>query len=205
MRSLKSLSAKKLSRQNEEYNEDDSGLLLTILSRIEDNGEMFYIEDKQIKHYRVETRGLTTKEYVNNKLVKRTEYYPSGYKKLEVWYKNGKKHRDEFASKNNSARGTATNSGFKYEAGYGPAEIAWQDMMTPLAHPRKRYEIWYKNGKEHREGGPAQTHWYWDGNKEYQFWYIDGLKHRENGPAEIWYINDGSIFYEKFYRYGELL
>ena len=50
---------------------------------------------------------------------------------------------------------------------------------------------WYKDGKLHREDGPAVE--YADGSKE---WYIDGLLHREDGPAiekangdKMWYIH----------------
>ena len=51
--------------------------------------------------------------------------------------------------------------------------------------------FWTKNGKLHREDGPAVI--YPDGT---QYWFISGKLHRENGPAVIypdgrqyWYIN----------------
>jgi len=54
---------------------------------------------------------------------------------------------------------------------------------------------WYKDGKHHREDGPAVIEP--DG---YQEWWKDGNPHREDGPAIIdpdgtqyWYINDNNI------------
>ena len=44
---------------------------------------------------------------------------------------------------------------------------------------------WYKNGKCHRENGPAIE--YADGNK---WWYLNGKKHRTDGPAVEY--SDGS-------------
>lgn len=50
-------------------------------------------------------------------------------------------------------------------------------------------ENWYKNGKKHREDGPASIAF------ESKYWYRDGLLHREDGPAidnsngeKCWYI-----------------
>ena len=51
---------------------------------------------------------------------------------------------------------------------------------------------WYRNGKLHREDGPARE--LYSGTK---MWYQNGERHRENGPAyegingdQSWYIND---------------
>lgn len=51
---------------------------------------------------------------------------------------------------------------------------------------------WIKDGKFHREDGPAKE--YADGTKE---WFIEGKRHREDGPAieyadgrKVWYKND---------------
>ena len=49
-------------------------------------------------------------------------------------------------------------------------------------------KTWYKNGKRHRENGPA-CEWS-DGTK---IWYKNGLHHRDDGPA-CEYAN-GSIDY----------
>lgn len=54
-------------------------------------------------------------------------------------------------------------------------------------------EKWYKNGRLHREDGPAIT----DSNRSE--WYKDGRLHREDGPAII-FINGT----KKWYREGRL-
>jgi hypothetical protein len=43
------------------------------------------------------------------------------------------------------------------------------------------YVIWFKNGKKHRECGPAYV------NNNYMSWYKNGKLHREDGPAVEWY------------------
>ena len=50
---------------------------------------------------------------------------------------------------------------------------------------------WYKDGKLHREDGPA-----FESENGYKSWYINGKRHREDGPAiedtnggKYWYIN----------------
>lgn len=40
-------------------------------------------------------------------------------------------------------------------------------------------EIWYKDGKYHREDGPAIRH------KNNALWYVDGKRHRLDGPAVV--------------------
>jgi hypothetical protein len=64
--------------------------------------------------------------------------------------------------------------------------------FTGIAEYPNGYKEWYKEGKLHRENGPAVIHP--DGTK---FWYKDGRLHRENGPAvellngtNYWYIED---------------
>jgi hypothetical protein len=47
---------------------------------------------------------------------------------------------------------------------------------------------WYKNGKLHKEDGPAITFFF--GQKE---WWINGQKHRDDGPAII--KADGSEYW----------
>lgn len=49
--------------------------------------------------------------------------------------------------------------------------------------------VWYKNGKKHREDGPACI---WsDGSKA---WYLNGKLHREDGPA-VEMANGLNFFY----------
>ena len=38
--------------------------------------------------------------------------------------------------------------------------------------------IWVRNGKKHRETGPAEVH-----RDGYEAWFKDGIPHRLNGPA----------------------
>ena len=51
-------------------------------------------------------------------------------------------------------------------------------------------QVWYKNGKRHREDGPARIDP--DGT---QFWYLNDKLHRENGPAVI-YLDGRQEFYQ---------
>jgi hypothetical protein len=62
----------------------------------------------------------------------------------EIWYKNGKLHRED-----------------------GPSIIYIDGTKE-----------WYQNGKRHREDGPAFVL-----SGGYKSWYKDGLRHREDGPA----------------------
>ena len=52
-------------------------------------------------------------------------------------------------------------------------------------------KVWYLNGEQHREDGPAVEHT--SGSK---YWYLNGKQHREDGPAiegangtKHWYLN----------------
>jgi hypothetical protein len=56
-------------------------------------------------------------------------------------------------------------------------------------------ERWYRDGRLHREDGPAVT--YYDGT---ECWFINGLRHRADGPAiiyddgsESWYLNGKEV------------
>jgi len=60
-------------------------------------------------------------------------------------------------------------------------------------------KYWHKEGKLHRENGPAVE--LWDGSKN---WYIGGVLHRIDGPAvetyngyKEWYIEDTLYFLNK--------
>ena len=62
-------------------------------------------------------------------------------------------------------------------------------------------KVWYKNGQQHRENGPALE--YADGTKR---WYKYGKIHRENGPAveyadgtKRWWLN-GTYLTEQEHR-----
>ena len=56
---------------------------------------------------------------------------------------------------------------------------------------------WYKDGKQHREDGPAVEKA--NGDK---FWYKDGKLHREDGPAVEW-TNGDKEWYKDGKRHRE--
>ena len=63
-------------------------------------------------------------------------------------------------------------------------------------------KIWYRNGKLHREDGPAIE--CLDGSK---FWYLNDQRHREDGPAleysdgdKAWYLNGVKMTEEEHAR-----
>lgn len=53
--------------------------------------------------------------------------------------------------------------------------------------------VWYKEGKYHREDGPAIE--IPDGSYH---WYLNGVRHRNNGPA-LYLLNESEVWYQ----YGE--
>ena len=64
-------------------------------------------------------------------------------------------------------------------------------------------KFWYKDGKYHREDGPAFE--YADGDK---FWYFNGTYHRVDGPAiewsdgyKEWFLNGVQFSEEHFNKY----
>jgi hypothetical protein len=68
------------------------------------------------------------------------------------------------------------------------------------------YKAWYKNGKHHRVGGPAIE--YSSGTKE---WWLNGKPHREDGPAIIasyriaWYYHGKEIHCETQEEFDRLI
>jgi len=63
-------------------------------------------------------------------------------------------------------------------------------------------EQWYRNGKLHREDGPAWVRRYPDGTVV-ERWYRNGKRHYEGGPAWVERYPDGTVI-EQWYRNGEL-
>jgi hypothetical protein len=55
-------------------------------------------------------------------------------------------------------------------------------------------QVWYLNGKRHREDGPA-----WIGQDGYQEWWMNDQLHRQDGPALI----DGRG-HQEYWLHGEL-
>jgi antitoxin component YwqK of YwqJK toxin-antitoxin module len=45
------------------------------------------------------------------------------------------------------------------------------------ANGQKEYEIWYLNGKYHREDGPTYQEWFENGQKKSELWYLNGKKY----------------------------
>jgi antitoxin component YwqK of YwqJK toxin-antitoxin module len=67
----------------------------------------------------------------------------------------------------------------------------------------KLREEWFnKNGRLHREDGPARIWYYENGNPKHEDYYKNGKHHRENGPADTWYYENGNIKTKSYYKYG---
>lgn len=52
--------------------------------------------------------------------------------------------------------------------------------------------MWYRDGKLHREDGPAEIYYTGSGKIKYESWLKNGIGHRENAPAVIIYWEDGT-------------
>ena len=75
-------------------------------------------------------------------------------------------------------------------------------MIVYYNNGQKEYEIYYINGKYHREDGPAKMYWYNNGQKQFESYYINGKRHREDGPAIICWNNNGQIKSEEYWING---
>ena len=78
-------------------------------------------------------------------------------------------------------------------------------MNNPIISPNGTQK-WYRNGKCHREDGPAVI--YPNGT---QLWFLNGARHREDGPAVIysngnqyWYLNDKIYSFNEFIKKSKL-
>ena len=60
-------------------------------------------------------------------------------------------------------------------------------------------EKWYNNGELHRKDGPAYIEYDENGKMYFETWYNYGKLHRKDGPAYIEYDENGEIVYEKWY------
>lgn len=67
---------------------------------------------------------------------------------------------------------------------------------------KKKTEEWVKNGKLHRENGPAYLEWYDNGQIAGEGWYKNGKCHRENGPSYKQWHKNGQIWIEKWCKNG---
>ena len=78
------------------------------------------------------------------------------------------------------------------EIWFKDGKVHREDGPAYISNIVRRAERWYKNGLLHREGGPAMT--FSNGSKE---WFRYGVRTREDGPAAInadgsfsWYWKD---------------
>jgi len=73
---------------------------------------------------------------------------------------------------------------------------------------------WYKDGKIHKDDGPAVIeydpegnilleYWYKNGNKLSEYWYKDGKMHKDDGPAKKMYNAAGALTGEQWYKNGK--
>ena len=113
----------------------------------------------------------------------------------EVWYRDGKLHREDGPAWNDWENEKQINEGWyrdgKLHREDGPAINNWQDE-------KKIRECWYRDGKYHREDGPAFTTWQ-NEKKIREGWFRDGKSHREDGPAWTKWENEKKIM-EKWYH-----
>ena len=63
---------------------------------------------------------------------------------------------------------------------------------------------YYRNGELHREDGPAFVACYDDGSR-LEMYYLNGQKHREEGPALIATGSDGKYIAKHWCNHGELI
>lgn len=68
----------------------------------------------------------------------------------------------------------------------------------------KAYEKWYKDGKQSRDNGPAETRWDLNG-VTFKKWFRDGQLHRNKKPAIEQWDENGVKFYEAWYEYDKLI
>lgn len=54
-------------------------------------------------------------------------------------------------------------------------------------------ETWMKDGKYHRDDGPAQIEYFRNGKVYIESWFKDGNKHRIGGPSATQYYANGTI------------
>ena len=65
-------------------------------------------------------------------------------------------------------------------------------------------EFYYRDGKIHRDDGPAWIFRYADGSVLSEEYYRDGKIHRDDGPAWSFHTADGSVWREDYYRNDKL-
>ena len=117
----------------------------------------------------------------------------------KAWYKEGRFHRED-----GPAREFSNGTKHWYLEGERWSEEVWklkvrelkeskmevlklQSLEVPplgftgVAEYKSGNKYWYKNGKQHREDGPAIEY-----SNGYKAWLKDNKLHREDGPAKEW-------------------
>ena len=74
-------------------------------------------------------------------------------------------------------------------AGYVPGRDVYMAIDVAASE-------FYKDGKYHREDGPAHINYSETGEILEEHWYINGEAHREDGPAKIYYNYNGEVVRE---------
>lgn len=93
---------------------------------------------------------------------------------------------------------------YEFDNGAAPAVIKYNWDRTNI-----RELLWYKDGKKHRDDGPAQVISSDDHSTDLkscvdtEIWYKNGRIHREDGPAIIYYCK--GISYDYFFFNGKPL
>lgn len=70
---------------------------------------------------------------------------------------------------------------------------------------KPKEELYYLNGKSHREDGPAVVRYFESGKRRSERWGLNGKLHREDGPAVVRYFELGKVQSEAYYLNGDYL
>jgi antitoxin component YwqK of YwqJK toxin-antitoxin module len=129
------------------------------------------------------------------------------------WHKDGLLHRD------NDLPSIIMNNGDKYWHING--EPSRSDISLPFIEKSNGYKEYnLENGGKriishlektwknkdhcyHRDGGPAYTAYYENGNIKYEDYYLNGKIHKEDGPAYIEFFKSGKISFEEYRLNGK--
>ena len=132
-------------------------------------------------------------------------YYRDGHLYMEEWYLVKFRQNQEEITVPHRDNGPA----LKYLNSKKWSEIWYKDgKIHRDGHPAVieyysdgeiKTEAWYKDGELHRKDGPAVVEYYRNGQKYIEEWYVNGKRHRENGPALIKYNQDGGEIKAEYY------
>lgn len=187
--------------------------------------EEWYFEGKL--HREQSSRGEDGPARIKYKIVQ-GGYHKRSLKVLEEWYQHGKLHRESgpaviIYDDDEDEDGIVLCEKW-YADGELYRETKYQDedeenLVCNCHEIYKTYEdTWYKNGKKHRDDGPAYIYrmrdwikWFQGTNKytheeDIEEWYTHGELHRIDGPASIKRscIEDIKSTTEEWYIQGKL-